>query len=67
MMATELRLKLKYKVGGKSRYHGSYGGNSRPAKLHRQLTDREKALHAAQPKKIMLLQANGKRKMVTVG
>jgi hypothetical protein len=64
-MAIEIPLKRKYLQGGTSR-HKSKTGNNQTAKLHRQLTATEIALHAAQPCRVMLLQANGKVRMITV-
>lgn len=66
-MTTPIPLKLKYRVPHKSRYKGTYGGNNNPARPHRTLTAQEIALHAAQPKKIMVLLPSGKLRMMTVG
>jgi hypothetical protein len=66
MTSVEIKLKLKYRVGGRGRQKSPAGGNSRPARQHAPLTERDKALHAAQPLKAMHLQANGKIRMVNV-
>lgn len=63
---TPIPLKLKYRVGGKSRYSSGHGGNNNPAKQHRQLTERDKALHLAQPNKVMVIRGNGPARMITV-
>lgn len=63
-MPVEISLKRKYRTGGKSRYKGSYGGNNHPARQKHKLTEREIELHRRQPKKIMILSANGKTRMV---
>jgi hypothetical protein len=65
-MTVEIRLKKKYRVGGWGRQNSPAGGNNRAARQHAPLTERDKALHAAQPVKVMHLQANGKCRMVTV-
>lgn len=65
-MAEEIRLKRKYLVGGKSRQKSAAGGNNRAARQHLPLTERDKALHAAQPVRVMHLQPNGKIRMITV-
>lgn len=65
-MAVEIPLKLKYRRGGKSRQKSPAGGNNAKARPHRQLTPAEVALHAAQPVRVMVLQVNGKVRMVTV-
>lgn len=62
-MATNIPLKRKYLTAEKGRYRAGYSGNNNKAKLHRALTDREKALHAAQPAKVMILLPNGKVRM----
>jgi hypothetical protein len=61
-----IRLKLKYRIGGRGRYSSGHGGNNRPARQHRQLTPAEIALHAAQPRKVMWLQPNGRIRMIIV-
>jgi hypothetical protein len=66
MSAVEIPLKRKYRAGGKGKYKSPSNGHAAPARAHRQLTDREKALHLAQPVRVMHLQANGKVRMVTV-
>lgn len=63
---TPIRLKRKYLVGGKSRYHAGYGGNNNPAKHGHPLTDKERALHARQPNKVMVIRGNGPARMITV-
>jgi hypothetical protein len=63
-MTVEIPLKRKYKTAHRGRYSNGGGGNNRPARQHAPLTDRERALHAAQPKKVMHLQANGKVRML---
>jgi hypothetical protein len=65
-MPVEIKLKKKYRVGGRGRQKSPAGGNNRQARPHRQLTPVEVALHAAQPFKAMHLQANGKIRMITV-
>ena len=65
-MATEIRLKLKYRTYFRGRQKSPAGGNSQKARAHRQLTAREIELHAAQPVKVMHVQANGKVRMITV-
>lgn len=65
-MPVEMKLKLKYRVGGRGRQKSPAGGNSRPARQHLPLTERDKALHAAQPVRVMHLQPNGKIRMITV-
>lgn len=62
----QIPLKKKYRTASKGRYRSGYGGNNNPAKQKHKLSEREIALHLAQPKKIMVLMANGKRRMVTV-
>ncbi len=64
-MTEAIPLKLKYRTGHKSRYKSPSGGNNQAAKQKRALTDREKALHLAQPHRVMVLGANGKIRMVT--
>jgi len=63
---TPIRLKRKYLVGGKSRYHAGYGGNNNPAKQHRKLTEAEIARHLAQPVKVMVIKNNGPARMSIV-
>lgn len=63
---TPIPLKLKYRVPHKSRYRAGYMGNNSKAKLHRKLTEREIALHAAQPEKVMVMTSSGKVRMVIV-
>jgi hypothetical protein len=65
-MAVEIPLKRKYRVGGKGRYKSNAGGNNQAAKQHRELTPAEKALHLAQPVKVMRLLPNGKVRMMRV-
>ena len=66
MLATEIPLKKKYRSGGKGKYKSPTNGHAAPARVHRQLTEREKALHLAQPVRVMWLMSNGKVRMVTV-
>jgi hypothetical protein len=63
----EIPLKKKYRTAQKGRYKSGYGGNNKAAKQKHKLTEREIALHLAQPKKMMVLNAKGKCRMVTVG
>lgn len=65
-MTTEIPLKRKYLLGGKSRYKSGYAGNNNKAKLHRTLTAAEVARHEAQPQKVMVLLPSGKVRMRTV-
>lgn len=65
-MPVEIKLKLKYRTGGRGKYKSPSGGNNRAARQHRELTPVERALHAAQPVRVMMLQPNGKVRMVTV-
>lgn len=62
----EIKLKRKYLVGGKSRYHARYSGNNNPARHGHPLTEKEKALHARQPNKVMVIRANGPARMIIV-
>lgn len=65
-MAIEIPLRLKYRRGGRGKYKSPSGGNNRAARQHRELAPAERALHAAQPVRVMVLQANGKIRMMTV-
>jgi hypothetical protein len=63
-MTVEIPLKRKYTEPKRTgKYHSSFLGHSAKKKLRRLLTAREKALHEAQPVKVMYLLANGKRRM----
>jgi hypothetical protein len=58
-------LKLKYRGSKpKGRYKGNYGGNAGKAKPAVRLTERELALHAAQPFVVVMINARGKRRIV---
>lgn len=62
----EIRLKKKYRVVSKGKYRSGYGGNNNPAKQKHKLSEREIALHLAQPVKIMVMSAKGKTRMMIV-
>lgn len=63
---TEITLRRKYRDRGNAKKtRADYGGNNRPAKPKRKLSDAERELHARQPKKIMRL-AGGKRRMEVI-
>ena len=60
-------LKAKYRSPkAVSKGKTSPGGNSGKKKNQRPLTPQERALHAAQPRKVKVVYANGKARMVTV-
>lgn len=63
---TPIPLKSKYLTAHRGKQKSPAGGNNRAARPHRQLTAREIELHAAQPEKVMHMQANGKVRMITV-
>lgn len=64
-MPVEIPLKAKYRVRPIARRNKSdYGGHGGKKRNHRPLTKEEKALHAAQPYKIMVMR-NGKCRMET--
>ncbi len=63
-MLIEIPLKLKYRTRKPwGRFRADYGGNNNKAKPHRPLSEREKALHAMQPRKVLVLLASGKKVM----
>lgn len=66
-MTLEIALKWKYRrpqTNGTQKAPAS--GHANAKKNKRAPTDREKALHAKQPNKVMVLTASGKRKMIIV-
>jgi hypothetical protein len=62
----EIPLKRKYTAAKrKGKYRADYTGHAGRKMSRRKLTARELALHEAQPVKVMVLLANGKRRMQT--
>lgn len=63
-MSVEIPLRAKYLSVTHGKQKSPAGGHAASKKNRHSLTQREKDLHAAQPKKVMILKANGKRSMV---
>jgi hypothetical protein len=51
----------------RGKYHSDFNGRNNAAKPKHPLTDREKALHAAQPVKVLHILASGKGRMEIIG
>jgi hypothetical protein len=64
MTGNEVPLKRKYLLYKPARNNrNGHSENAGVKVLHKPLTEREKALHAAQPRKVMILGANGRTRM----
>ena len=64
-MTVQIRLKKKYLTTHKGRYKGGASGGP-AAHKRKKLTDVQKRSLPPQPKKALLISANGKRKMITL-